>query len=660
MASVCIPASTQVTVLVPLQAFYLIATVVMGNCWNSPLPEEAGGDVASSQVLPHGAYRSRKAVEFGKEEVKLNELLASLRTGLSFAPTTFRVLPGKITTTSKVFLTIGNSELHRRQEEALKEVTFPEDDNKNKVESEEEGKLEPVIEPYKLKMSLEGTGWVKDLVIMLTVQPAVGPFAGRELLFHWKNDNLEISGCEVGELQAHGLPIMFEDEEDFCRNCLSLVFQSSLTKRTAADEEEASDHPHNEVKTLRTSAYKVAISNLDMLPEGENAIPAKLYHIFFGSHKPASLVLTLWPRKHATSDASLKMKVRQGILFAELVYLVKEHFHLQPTCSLKLYNNHRPIHLSEQVSSDYAHLDCFVVSHSDRAVTSCTCLEEEEEVCAMMAENLVVSLVGKQIQDIEVNLDIGMKEFDMLIREKFELSEDTFLVTLAEDDLAPQYTADDNWKCTYPFHVPDSSFTSGLRRSFHKLSSRRGETDVNTFTPHMEEVLELLSSDQRQFPRHRDKRSAEMRELYDCMPLYQMNIEQCGIHPHSIIQVFEVTGPSIPITVRILFDNAVTSNARAGHTRLANILDINPDWSISTFLQYIDAVVSLSSSSWQKRLLLKDKSVDDTNDLSGMKLGALLDAWKPLWWPGKGCKRKKLNTKEIDPSEYLIIEKFGR
>ena len=122
-----------------------------------------------------------------------------------------------------------------------------------------------------------------------------------------------------------------------------------------------------------------------------------------------------------------------------------------------------------------------------------------------------------------------------------------------------------------------------------------------------------------------------------------------------MVQIFEVTGPSIPITVRLVSDyskdDAMQCASAAPRSRLANIMDINPGWSVSTLFQYIDAVVSLSSTSRQKRLTLKDNSVDDKNDLSSLVLGSLLDSWKPLWWAEKGYSRKKLTKKDIDPSE---------
>jgi len=153
-----------------------------------------------------------------------------------------------------------------------------------------------------------------------------------------------------------------------------------------------------------------------------------------------------------------------------------------------------------------------------------------------------------------------------------------------------------------------------------------------------------------------------MEELYQSMPMYQMSLEQYGVHQYAIIQAFEVTGPSIPITFRVLSDHSHNPSdlARQGvpRTRLANIMDINPNWSIHTFLQYVDAIISPASVVRKKRLLLKDHSIDDSEDLSTLTLGELLDYWKPTWWPVKNVKRKQLTLKDIDPAEFLLVDKY--
>lgn len=656
----------------------------MGSCLNSILPQEENAEVsvASQSLKPFTAVSSgRKLVEFGREEAKLNELLASLRTGLVFAPTEFTVLPGGLGTTAKITFDIGNSELQRRQEAILEVESLHDKEPHLEGSGAESDSVTDDSQPFKLRVTLEGHGWVNRLVMTLVIQPVVGPFSSRTLQFLWRDNVLEVLGCKQGELEAHSLSLSFETEVEFCKCCLQLAYHNKRrAAREPVDEDIEQDaatscDSSSDVPSLRFSAYRRAVANLDVASNRHYSIPAKLQHIFFGSQEPVVISIDLWPKTNQTGTASLTMKVKSGILFAELVYLVKERLCCSLECSLKLYHNYTPLHTSDVVSSEFKHLDCFVLSRETTS-GSCTSLEGS---CRSEAE-LIVSLVGMEIQTIEVDLEMSMEKFDGLVRSKFMLKRESFLVILSEDDFAPQYMADDNWKCTYPFSIPDNSFGAGLRRSIRRLSTRRrggggdgvrshsttpGSSSV--FAPLMAEVIELLSSDERRFPRNAGRCGLSVEELYKSMPMYTMSIEQCGLHPYSVIQVFEVTGPSIPITVRVVSDYctdddpAPQQGGASGiqlRTRLANIMDINPEWSISTFLQYIDAVISLSSSSRKKRLWLKDNSVDDKDNLSGTTLGALLDFWKPLWWAEKGCTRKQLTTKDIDPSEYLVVEKF--
>ena len=337
------------------------------------------------------------------------------------------------------------------------------------------------------------------------------------------------------------------------------------------------------------------------------------------------------------------------------------------------------------MTAKHREIDCFIVSRSNVNMGgSYTSLLDEEEESMDTTANLVVSLVGSSMQNVQVDLGMSMKEFDTLIRSKFNLREDSFLIIRSDDDFAPQYAADDNWKCTYPFSVPDSSFGAGLRRSFRRMSRRRGDNRLtqsqragsgsnsssiqeSTFSPLMAKVVVLLSSNDRHFPSNSGKYGLSIQELYDSMPMYRMSLDQCGIHPYSIIQVFEVTGPSIPITFRVVSDYTaanegatLSSQDSLIRTRLANIMDINLSWSVDTFLQYVDAIISPASGVRRKRLCLKESYIEDSDDLdlSEETLEELLDTWGPTWWPLEGAKRAQLSAKDIDPAEFLIVEKY--
>ena len=686
----------------------------MGLCWSTTLPDDdddplrkTGRELlqlskgtSSSQASGPNSFQGVYSLggSFSKEEVRLRELLSALRTGLVFSPTEFSVLPG-ITTTAKVRFVLGSTELSPKSQE-IDEEEKDGDSKEDQVVSEdkgdgetndsegEEGKVakKKPEGPYELKLPLTGEPWTKGLLIELEIWPALGPFAGRKLEFHWREGLLRVQGCKKGEISVRELPESFESERDFCRCCLLVVYQQNTANSLnfnegmeQTDQENVSED--SIIPSLTSLTYKVVISNLDAVPDSL-VLPAKVYRLFFGSQSPVSISVRIWPQLHTTEfTASPIMHVKAGILFSEFIYLLREHFHIPSHYSIKLYHCYKQLQMGTIVTAKHKEIDCFVTCRSnitDAIGGSYTSLDEEDDPTA----DLVVSLVGSGMQNIQVDLEMSMKEFDTLLRSKFKLRDDSFLIIRSDDDFAPQYAADDNWKCTYPFSVPDSSFGAGLRRSFKRMSRMRGDNrltqsqrgpntsaihDNMSLSPLMAKVVILLSSNARQFPSNSGKYSLSIQELYDSMPMYRLSLNQCGIHPYSIVQVFEVTGPSIPITFRVVSDYTAANEGAtlslqdsALRTRLANIMDINPSWSVDTFLQYVDAIISPASGVRRKRLCLKESYIEDSDnlDLSEQTLRGLLDAWEPTWWPLEEAKRTQLSIKDIDPTEFLIVEKY--
>lgn len=671
----------------------------MGSCWSTAIPDnddyvskrKLGKPTVVSEFL---ASSNTPGALYGKEESRQKELFAALRTGLVFAPTEFSALPA-ITTTARVRFTIGSSELQRLQDDADQQESdeneITEEEEKEEAEEDEdedddsENESKAKEEPSSLSVTLKGQAWTNGIFMKLEIWPVVGPFAGRKLVFDFSDNNLTIEGCKKGEISVRDLPESFETETDFCKCCLLVTYKTTEAHTQQFDDDTTLDEDNaakerDSFPSLVSLAYKRAVSNLDSVPESV-VIPSKVCHLFYGIYSPVVTQIRIWPDTFAQElKASPTMKVKAGLVFAEFVHLLREHFQIPPNHLLKLYHNYKPVLMSDLISSKHKILDCFVVHHESEIGGSYTSLEEAAGDDDDASATLVVSLVGRDIKNIKVNLDILLKDFDTILRGKFELSPESFLVILAEDDFDPQYNADDRWKCTYPFSIPDSSISAGLRRSFRRLSSRgtnqltqsqrerasSSNLENNTFAPLMAKVVVLLSSDARNFPSNSGNYSLTTQELYNSMPMYKMSIERCGIHPYAIINVYEVTGPSIPISFRVLSDyNQSTTNASSSQplgnvsrTRQANIMDINPSWSVDTFLQYTDAIVSPSSRVRHKRLSLGENSVDETKDLSQLTIGELLDTWRPAWWPETGKKRQQLNIRDVDPSEFLVVEKF--
>lgn len=622
-----------------------------------------------------GAKTAKIPVEvYGREEARLRDLFSALRTGLVFTSNEFSVLPG-ISTTAPVKFSIGSSA--RMEASAARQTQ--EDVNSSEDEDGEE--------VYELKVSLYGATWTRGTQMELTLWPVVGMFAKRKMVFSWRENVLRVLGSNRGELNARALPIAFDTETDFCRCCLLLAYHGDSSSNLHVEEAETdtlapSGHT---ILTLSSIAYHTAVSNLDAVPK-DLTIPLKLLHQLYGPEEPVTLSIKVWPSTYGSKfPASPVMKVKAGLVFAEFVHLLKEHFHLPANHIVKLYNNYRPIQPSELVSSSYKSIDCFVISYHE---------EEEGEVSSSLGSGLeeatdsnatlVVSLVGHDVQNVEACLEMRLRDFDQMLRSHFKLGSDSFLVILAEDDFSPQYTSCDSWKCIYPFSLPESSFGAGLRRSMRRLSLRQQrrssqrrpraatrqlpmEVREQVFIPEIDEIVKLISSNSRNFPSSEGRFGLSVDELYENMPMYQLSLDQCGIHPYAIIQVFEVTGPSIPIKFRVLSEHEHaskrTTDGKANDpprvSRHANVMDINPKWSIHTFLQYVDAVISPAARTRRKRVSLNDRFIEDSEDLSTLSLGGLLDLWKPTWWHRNGGNRQ-LSVRDIDPAEFLLVEKHSQ
>ena len=628
---------------------------------------------------------------YSRAQTTLRELFAAIRTGLVVSEAEFGVLPPSIATSAKVKLSLGTWSSDNQPQQSPPSTEDSAEEENNEAGEKERGE----DGPYVLTTTLKGPGWAQGIWLQLSVRPVVGPFAHRKLVLKWRENSLRAEGGEQGELNPRTIPDAFEDETEFCKYCLLLAYHSDpsagFNNRAPTEEEEvsASENGLSEgsVLPLKMAAYHTLIANLDAIPRQAN-LPTKVSHLLYGSQGPVDVAIRTWPERHAELFGKTpRMRVKSGILFAEFVCLLRARFRLPDSLYVQLYHNSMPVQSSDVVSEKHTVIDCFVVevteldlhgsfySELDQAGTEATAVDT----------GFVMSLVGYKMKNITADLDMKMSDFDRLVRQSFSLEDDSFLLISSEDDYTPQYCSYDNWKCVYSFAIPDTSIRAGLRRSMRRFSLTRRRSSGSlpprqlpqeqmnaALQPHIDRVLDLLSSNSRHFPSNLDRTEISVEQLYQTMPMYDKSLEQCNIHPLSIVQVFEVTGPSIPVTFRVISasdrDHTHTSNDFGGgeqsltpfRTRLTNIMDINPAWPLTTFIRYVDAIVSPGSTSRRKRRLgMGEQSLENWEDEDpGMTLGQLLCQWKPAWWPLAGEERKPLTIKDVNPSEFLVVEKF--
>ena len=140
-----------------------------------------------------------------------------------------------------------------------------------------------------------------------------------------------------------------------------------------------------------------------------------------------------------------------------------------------------------------------------------------------------------------------------------------------------------------------------------------------------ESAKRYVSNGKRNFPTlDGESSTSDIRELHKHNAIYRTPLRDIGFFPGIFIEVFEVTGPSIPI---MYFGEVVTKT---------HVLDVNPDWPVETFLRYVH--VSIPGAS-------KVRSVDYVREFKDRKVEDILNMMSNLW----------THVEKVDHLEYLRI-----
>ena len=135
----------------------------------------------------------------------------------------------------------------------------------------------------------------------------------------------------------------------------------------------------------------------------------------------------------------------------------------------------------------------------------------------------------------------------------------------------------------------------------------------------------LVSNGKRNFPKP-DKgfETLSIKEMYKECSTFKKSLRSLGFQPGTFVEVFEITGPSIPV----MYSGAATN---------AQVLDVNPDWSLQTFLHYVRVNTPQAS---------KIKSIDYVKNCNEGKVTDVLNMMKNLWnRPGDGGRLEYLRLR---------------
>lgn len=204
---------------------------------------------------------------------------------------------------------------------------------------------------------------------------------------------------------------------------------------------------------------------------------------------------------------------------------------------------------------------------------------------------IVVSLVGKEMKEVHINLSLPLKFLDIQLRQIFRLKPWSFLA----------------------LYLPSED-----RNIFHA-----GRT---IYTSYEEEFAKfLISNGKRNFPRP-DKgiETLGVKEMYKECFVFKKSLRSLGFHPGTFVEVFEITGPSIPV----MYSGEVTK---------AQVIDVNPDWSLQTFLYYVKVNTPQAS---------KIESIDYVKDCNEGTVTDILNMMRNLWnRPNEGGRLEYLRLR---------------
>jgi hypothetical protein len=294
----------------------------------------------------------------------------------------------------------------------------------------------------------------------------------------------------------------------------------------------------------------------------------------FNSTTKQAVIVSVWPssRRRAGEFNGMKIRVPVHLSFGELACYVGDKLSLPDTCSVHFREPDGIYSLqpSRPLQLRHTELECFVKSPSHY------CLTSPSPVL------LPVMLVGSGMAEIVISPLATIVELEASIVQHFRLTERSFV------------------------YIP-ALFTPGLAQLKMFTNANR------------QAALALLHQQARQFPIVSDD-DLTLRVDYHELPLYNMTLSEAGLlHDGPPLLCFNVTGPTVPLSFRAYCTSTAvgTTNSSGGSgssTGFSNhmsvtaenrIISINPHWTASTLLKYIDCVSRFSC----RKLLLKESVI---------------------------------------------------
>lgn len=382
----------------------------------------------------------------------------------------------------------------------------------------------------------------------LVIAPYFGNYAGQRMTFNVKRNSHSISVRIDGTNEKAHFYHQHDTKLNGVRDqCLKFVhdFNSSSNSEPI---------PGFKRKPLSLAflCEQTALVHLDKIDMTK--MPKKYQELFRGTAQQ-DVVINIWPR--SLYKTPIIMRVKTNIALGEFEWMLCHRLSLPNPSYMTLYHSDfiRPLRSTKEEEQillpEHKELHCILAPSIYHDLGSNT----NERV-------LVVSVMEHGITDIRVHSTMQLQHLERIIRQKFKLDSDSFL------------------------YIPEVI----TAQSSMKMSVLLNDSN-----------LDLLSSTSRNLPLIREYGSLPVKRMYRNLTLYTKTVEELRLFENSLITVFEITGPTVPIEFK-RFGEASSDSSSLGSrnsgenfvfiTEKASAVSINPDWSVQTLLHYVDCMTA--------------------------------------------------------------------
>lgn len=423
---------------------------------------------------------------------------------------------------------------------------------------------------------------VKYHELKVIASPIFGRFSGERVVFQYDWDTVVVS------TENNSVYVMFlragTSPESVQRFCLNFLYSSDAERilrehRMNDDELSITSNVERVPAPLTVQCLRSVVINMERMPKKELQYLPSPYRELFVPDSFIPVKFNLWPRHVFGKGESTILMVKKEMIISEVLLLLRQKLELKSDLDVCLFRRSLPVEEDEVIMDGNVYYDCVVSpSHSPTAIASAVQLEKHHGNirAGPNKEVIIASLVGREMKELQINLSLPLRYLDIQLRQMFRLKPWSFLV----------------------LYLPSEG-----RTIFH--------AGRMIYSSYEEEFAKfLVSNGKRNFPKpDRGMETLGVKDMYKECSAFKKSLRNHGFRPGILVEVFEVTGPSVPV----MYSGAVTK---------AQVLDVNPDWSLQTFLYYVKVNTPQAS---------KIESIDYVRDYKNGKMTDILNMMKNLW-----------------------------